>query len=54
MAADNLKFIRHELKTSLNHIIGYSEILIDDSLDLDISFLEEPLKEVVESSEMFS
>ena len=30
MTSDSLKYLRHELRGYLNHILGYSEILIDD------------------------
>ena len=30
MTSESLKYLRHELRTYLNHILGYSEILIED------------------------
>ena len=32
---DSLSTLRHELHTPMNHIIGYSEMLIDEAQDLD-------------------
>src|SRR5215208_5155714 len=33
--ADLFRSLRHELRTPINHIIGYSELLLDEAEDLD-------------------
>ncbi len=40
MKNESLKYLRHELRTYLNHIMGYSEILTEDLKDNPVANLE--------------
>jgi signal transduction histidine kinase len=41
-----LSHLRHELHTPLNHIIGYSEMLLEDAADDGNAALEPGLRQV--------
>ena len=46
-----LKHLRHELHTPLNHIIGYSEMLLEDAVEGQISSLEPGLRTVHDNAQ---
>jgi adenylate cyclase len=46
-----LKHLRHELHTPLNHIIGYSEMLLEDAVEGSNSGLEPGLRTVLDNAQ---
>lgn len=51
MEQESYKFFRHQLRTSLNHIVGYSEILQQDARDLGHDDYIDDLKKVNNEAE---
>lgn len=51
MDKESYKYLRHQLRTSLNHVIGYSEILQQDAKDLGYSQFISDLQKIAEESE---
>lgn len=46
-AEDYLRIMRHELRTPVNHIIGYSEMLLDEAADADAGDIGEALRTIL-------
>jgi signal transduction histidine kinase len=51
MDAAAVKHLRHELHTPLNHIIGYSEMLLEDAAEGDNAGLEPSLRTVYDNAQ---
>jgi class 3 adenylate cyclase len=51
MDATALRHLRHELHTPLNHIIGYSEMLLEDAAEGSVASLEPGLRAVHENGQ---
>jgi len=43
----NLRQIRHDLRTPLNHIVGYAELALESACEADDGNSQEPLKQIV-------
>jgi sigma-B regulation protein RsbU (phosphoserine phosphatase) len=50
MKSDSLKYLRHELRGYLNHIVGYSEILLDDLKEIPESDLSLDIEKIREEA----
>ncbi len=50
MTSDSLKYLRHELRGYLNHILGYSEILMDDLRDSSSAALLPDIEKIREEA----
>ena len=47
---ESVKYIRHELRTYLNHVMGYSEILHEDLVSLEDEETREEIQKIFEES----
>jgi adenylate cyclase len=47
--SDFLRVLRHDLRTPINHVIGYSELLLEDLEDGDESLILEDLRKILSS-----
>jgi adenylate cyclase len=45
-SADLFRTLRHELRTPINHIVGYSELLLDESEDLGLQTVIDDLRRI--------
>jgi len=48
MSKPNLSYIRHELRTPINHIIGYSEMLQEEAEDRGCEYLTPEFQKITE------
>ena len=46
LTAEALAHLRHELRTPINHILGYTEILLEDSADTGLAGFSDALREM--------
>ena len=45
-AADLFRTLRHELRTPINHIVGYAELLLDEAEDLGLEAVIDDLRKI--------
>jgi signal transduction histidine kinase len=45
-AADLFRTLRHELRTPINHIVGYAELLLDEAEDLGLMAVIDDLRKI--------
>jgi CheY-like chemotaxis protein len=45
--ADTIAALRHDLRTPVNHIVGYAEMLLEDAVDGDLTVRREALESVL-------
>src|SRR4051812_32187130 len=45
-AANLFRTLRHELRTPINHIVGYSELLLDEAEDLGLDAVVDDLRKI--------
>src|ERR1051325_8397901 len=46
LRGEALAHLRHELRTPINHILGYTEILLEDAEDTDLGGFSHELREM--------
>jgi signal transduction histidine kinase len=46
LSGDALKQLRHDLRTPINHILGYTDMLVEDAAEIGISQFEDPLRKI--------
>jgi signal transduction histidine kinase len=54
MNAENLRYLKHELRTPVNHIIGYSELLVETAGDVGDNTIADLAKGIHASGQALS
>ena len=46
LTGEALKKLRHDLRTPINHILGYTDMLVEDAAEIGIAAFVEPLRKI--------